>query len=204
MRWVWLLVAASAWGQAAPAPPPDRPPPEGVKTVLSQQQASIEQQRTSVRKQAETVGVWLPPKDDLAAAAEAPCDPIDDSIVAPVIDGAAKAHELRPELLRAVIGQESAFRPCAVSAKGAEGLMQLMPDTLERFGVKDGFNPKENIEAGAKFLKELIDKYKGDLRQALGAYNAGPEAVDKAGGIPPIEETQDYVKAILEKLATQK
>jgi soluble lytic murein transglycosylase-like protein len=124
--------------------------------------------------------------------------------VTPIIEGAAKAHELRPELLRAVIQQESAFRPCAVSSQGAQGLMQLMPDTVGRFGVKDAFDPQQNIEAGAKFLKQLIDKYKGDLAQALGAYNAGPETVDQAGGVPQIRETQDYVKAILEKVGAHK
>jgi len=203
MRFLPILAAASAWAQSA-APPADRPPPGGMAAALTQQRASIEQQRASIKKQAETVGVWLPPDDRDAAGAEPPCDPIEDRIVAPMIDGAAKTHAVRPELLRAVIEQESGYRSCAVSAKGAQGLMQLMPETIEQLGVKDAFDPKENIEAGARFLKQLLDKYKGDLAQALGAYNAGPEAVDQAGGIPPLPETQDYVKAILEKLGTQK
>jgi soluble lytic murein transglycosylase-like protein len=131
----------------------------------------------------------------------APCEPIAEAAVAPLIDGAAKAQDVQAKVLRAVIEQESAYRPCAISAKGAQGLMQLMPDTAEQLAVHDVFDPKENIEAGAKYLKQLIDKYKGDLKLVLGAYNAGPTTVDQAGGIPDILETRDYVDSILKKLA---
>jgi soluble lytic murein transglycosylase-like protein len=96
--------------------------------------------------------------------------------------------------------QESGFRPCAISPKGARGLMQLMPATLEQFKVEDAFDPTANIEAGAAFLKQLLDKYKGDMKLALAAYNAGPAAVDKAGAIPDIKETRDYVESILRKV----
>jgi soluble lytic murein transglycosylase-like protein len=106
-----------------------------------------------------------------------------------------------PKLLRAVMERESGFHPCAVSPKGAKGLMQLMPDTAAQLGVKDPFDPKENVDAGAHYLKQMLDRYKGDLSQALGAYNAGPAAVDQAGGVPDIPETLDYVKSILQKLA---
>jgi soluble lytic murein transglycosylase-like protein len=78
--------------------------------------------------------------------------------------------------------------------------MQLMPETALELGVSDPFDPKESLSGGAKFLKQLMDKYKGDLSKALGAYNAGPKAVDLAGGIPDIQETKDYVDAILKKL----
>ena len=82
--------------------------------------------------------------------------------------------------------------------------MQLMPDTATQFGVKDPFDPKQNIDAGAKYLKELIGRYSGNLAVALGAYNAGPAKVDEAGGaVPPIPETTDYVKQILDKLGVQ-
>jgi soluble lytic murein transglycosylase-like protein len=97
-----------------------------------------------------------------------------------------------------VIKQESAFRPCAISQKGAQGLMQLMPETVDQLGIKDPFDVKQNIDGGAKFLKELLTRYSGDLSLALGAYNAGAGKVDAAGGaIPPIAETEAYVKAIL-------
>ena len=128
------------------------------------------------------------------------CDPLADSLAAPIIEEAAKTHKVEAKLLRAVIDQESAFRPCAVSPKGAKGMMQLMPDTAQELGVADPFDAKQNILAGAKYLKQLLDKYKGDLPQALGAYNAGANAVDQSGGVPNIQETKDYVKAIMEKL----
>jgi soluble lytic murein transglycosylase-like protein len=131
------------------------------------------------------------------------CDPVPEDSVAPAVLGAAQRESLDPKLLTAVIQQESGFRPCAISDKGAQGLMQLMPDTADRFSVKDPFDAKQNVDAGAKYLKELITRYSGNLGLALGAYNAGPEAVDKAGGIPDIPETTDYVKSILTKLGLQ-
>ena len=118
----------------------------------------------------------------------------------PLIDSAAKTNEMDGKLVRAVIEQESGFRPCAVSAKGAQGLMQLMPETAAELSVKDAFDPKENIAAGAKYLKQLLDKYKGDTKLALAAYNAGPSAVDAIKDVPDIPETRDYVDAILKKI----
>ena len=216
MKLVWILLASRALAQsvAPPAPPSAR---DAMRSALEKQQAAAARQRESIRKQAESVGVWLPPGGHVNGsapsestpeasaagdpAAQIPCDPIADLTVAPIIDLAAKAQELEAKLLRAVIEQESAYRPCAVSPKGAKGLMQLMPDTAAQLGVKDPFDPQENIEAGAKYLKQLLDKYKGDLPQTLGAYNAGPAAVDQAGGVPDIQETRDYVKSIMQKLA---
>jgi soluble lytic murein transglycosylase-like protein len=186
-----------------------------MRSALEKQQAATVRQRESIRQQAESVGVWLPPggavnasiPPDLAAPLTPadppppmPCDPLSGLAITPIIEGAAKAQDLESKLLRAVIEQESGFRPCAVSPKGAKGLMQLMPDTAEDLGVKDPFNPQENIDAGARYLKQLLNKYKGDLPQALGAYNAGPATVDQAGGVPNIRETRDYVKSILQKV----
>ena len=132
------------------------------------------------------------------------CDPVPEASIAPILLDAAQREGLEPRLLTAVIQQESAFRPCAVSQKGAQGLMQLMPDTSTEFGVKDPFDPKQNVDAGAKYLKELIGRYSGNLAVALGAYNAGPAKVDEAGGVvPPIPETTDYVSQILSRLAAQ-
>jgi len=166
--------------------------------------ASIEKQRASVRQQAQAAGARMIPWSPAAAsppdAAEPPCDPIADTVVTPLIETAAKTNDLQIKLVRAVIEQESAFRPCAVSAKGAQGLMQLMPETAGELNVKDPFDPKENIAAGARYLKQLLDKFKGDTRLALAAYNAGPSAVDTANGIPDIPETRDYVAAILKKI----
>jgi soluble lytic murein transglycosylase-like protein len=130
------------------------------------------------------------------------CDPVPETDIALIVLDAAQREGLEPRLLTAVIQQESAFRPCAVSEKGAQRLMQLMPATAEQFGVKDPFDIQENIGAGARFLKELLTRYTGDLSLALGAYNAGPAKVDEAGGVPAIPETTAYVREILCKLAT--
>jgi soluble lytic murein transglycosylase-like protein len=191
MNWILVLLplAAGAQGKDAPHGTPQR--------------MAMEQQEASIRRQAQAVGARLIPWSPapVALAAEAPCEPIEDALVSPMIDAAAKTNELQPQLLRAVIEQESAFRPCAVSVKGAMGLMQLMPATVEQLGVDDPFDARKSIEAGARFLKQLLEKYQGNLSHALGAYNAGPGAVDAAGGIPDIPETRDYVDAILRKLA---
>jgi len=121
----------------------------------------------------------------------------------PLIEENAKRQSVRADLLRAVIGQESGSRPCAVSPKGAQGLMQLMPAVAEQFGVHDPLDPKQNVEAGTKLLKQLLTKYNGDMRLALSAYNAGPERVDREGGVPQIPETINYVTDILSKLPRQ-
>ncbi|MGB7763037.1 MAG: lytic transglycosylase domain-containing protein [Bryobacteraceae bacterium] len=175
-----------------------KPPP----TAGEMQQAAIALQRAAIRKQAENLGLWLMPLDGQppAETPEPPgCDPLDDSLINPLIEDAAKAQSLDPKLLRALIGQESAFRPCAVSVKGAQGLMQLMPETAAGLGVANAFDPKQNLEGGARYLKQLLEKYKGDLPQALGAYNAGPKTVDESGGVPDLRETREYVDAILAK-----
>jgi soluble lytic murein transglycosylase-like protein len=170
-----------------------------MKASVAKQLAAIATQREAARKQAAAAGSWLSPWAS-PPLMQPECDPIADPVVGPLIDGAAKAHDLQPKLIRAVIEQESGFHPCALSASGAEGLMQLMPETAQELGVADPFDAAQNIDAGAKYLKDLIDKYKGDVAQALGAYNAGPGASDRAGGIPNIPETRDYVDAILKKL----
>lgn len=110
----------------------------------------------------------------------------------------AKLHKVNPRLVAAVIGAESAGNPHAVSHKGARGLMQVMPATAERFGVeKRGLlEPKNNVEAGVKYLAWLIEQFPGDLTRVVAAYNAGEQAVWRYGGIPPYRETQGYVRRI--------
>ncbi|MEW5945103.1 MAG: lytic transglycosylase domain-containing protein [bacterium] len=114
-----------------------------------------------------------------------------------LISGAAGRHGLDTRLLRSVVKAESNFNPRAVSPKGAMGLMQLMPETAKRYGVSDPFDPAENLDAGAKHLKELLVKYGGDVRLALAAYNSGAKAVETYKGIPPYDETRDYVSRVV-------
>jgi soluble lytic murein transglycosylase-like protein len=116
-----------------------------------------------------------------------------------VLYAAAKRHALNPELLAAVARAESSFDPSALSPKGARGILQLMPATAERFGIQSSrlWDPESNVEAGARFLRFLVDEFRGDLRLVLAAYNAGEGAVRRHGGVPPYRETRQYVERIL-------
>jgi soluble lytic murein transglycosylase-like protein len=111
-----------------------------------------------------------------------------------LIDQAAQTNAIDPKLIKSVMLIESAFNPVAVSRKGARGLMQLMPETAARYGVRDLSDPAENIAGGALYLKELLGLFRGDLTRSLAAYNAGEAAVLRYGGIPPYPETQLYVR----------
>jgi len=121
-----------------------------------------------------------------------------------VEDAVAKAaveHGVDADLLLAVAEVESGLRPDAVSSKGALGVMQLMPATAARMGVADALNPDENIDGGARYLREQMDRFGGDLSLALAAYNAGPEAVSRHGGVPPYGETRRFVSRVLSRMA---
>jgi len=109
---------------------------------------------------------------------------------------AAERHHVDPALVRAVIETESNWNPSAVSRKGARGLMQLIPTTAQRFGVNDAFNPSQNVDAGVRYLRTLLERYNGNLDLALAAYNAGEGAVDRAHGIPAYRETRNYVQRV--------
>ncbi|MEW5768007.1 MAG: lytic transglycosylase domain-containing protein [bacterium] len=114
-----------------------------------------------------------------------------------LINTYAQKYNLDSALIEAVINTESDFNPEAVSPKGALGLMQLMPATVRELGVTNPFDPAQNIEGGTRYLRSLLDEFKGDLPLALAAYNAGAKTVKEQGGIPPFKETQDYVKKVL-------
>jgi soluble lytic murein transglycosylase-like protein len=112
------------------------------------------------------------------------------------IEQAAARHNVDPNLVRAVVKVESNFNPHAVSPKGAMGLMQLMPGTARELKVSHPFDPEENVDAGVRHLRSLLDNYNGDVQLTLAAYNAGPRAVQRSAGVPRYRETQDYVKRI--------
>lgn len=114
-----------------------------------------------------------------------------------MIDRYANEYNVDPVLVRAVIQVESDFNPNCVSNKGARGLMQLIPETARRYGVKSIFDPEENIRGGVRYLADLMSMFNNDLHRALAAYNAGEGAVNRFGGIPPYEETTTYVKRAL-------
>jgi len=120
-----------------------------------------------------------------------------------LVEKSAKAHNVDPLLVQSVIQVESNYNHYAVSPKGAEGLMQLMPGTARMLGVTNSFDPAENIEAGVKYLRYLQNVYRDD-RLALAAYNAGPKAVDRYKGAPPYAETQDYVNQVGQRYQTAK
>ena len=145
--------------------------------------------------------VSVEPEDqaqDMPVVAPAPVDePYSD-----LIHAAATKNGVDEKLIRRVIAEESNFNPQAVSPKKAQGLMQLLPETAARYAVANVFDPAQNIEAGTRYLKELLEKYRGNVTLALAAYNAGPDVVDRYAGVPPYPETQRYVTRITASLAS--
>jgi soluble lytic murein transglycosylase-like protein len=184
MKAILLMVVSCALAQT---------PGAAMRQAMEQQQTAAKLQRESVRMQAESfryVQVVQPPPE---------CDAVPESKLAGIVDAAAKANGLESKLVRAIVDQESGGRACAVSVKGARGLMQLMPSTVAQFSVQDPMDPEQNVRAGAKHFKQLLERFKGDLDSALGAYNAGGTAVEQAGGIPDFAETRAYVQAVRER-----
>jgi soluble lytic murein transglycosylase-like protein len=196
-RLIALSCATLTTGAAQMNPPSESP-----------MEASIKIQRASVRAQVNSATSapaqgffkvpWPSPVTLQSTLAD--CDPLPPSDLQPLIAASALKHGVKVELVRALIGQESGGRPCAVSARGAQGLMQIMPDTAADLNLTAPFDPKQNVDAGVKYLKTLLDHFKGDLTLALGAYNAGLGVVEKGGGLPQNAETQNYVKQILASL----
>jgi len=120
--------------------------------------------------------------------------------LADIIDSVAEQQGVEAPLVHSVIRAESNYNPNAVSPKGAQGVMQLIPETARRFGVSDSFDPRANIEGGVRYLRFLLDYYRGDYPKAIAAYNAGEAAVDKFNGIPPYSETRNYVWQVAKNL----
>jgi soluble lytic murein transglycosylase-like protein len=114
-----------------------------------------------------------------------------------IVGEASQEHGVDSDFIRSVIRQESAGNAAAVSRAGARGLMQLMPETASKLGVQDSFSAEQNVHGGARYLRELLERYNGDAIKALAAYNAGPGAVDRYKGVPPYRETQQYVQRVV-------
>ncbi|HEY1497144.1 MAG TPA: lytic transglycosylase domain-containing protein [Candidatus Solibacter sp.] len=141
------------------------------------------------------------PAHVVGADAAAPQEPSEHATgIDAAVERIAAEHSLPPQLIHSVIKVESNYNPNAVSSKGALGLMQLIPSTARRFGVSDAFNPVQNIQGGAKYLRYLLDLFDGSYPLALAAYNAGEAAVARYGGIPPYAETQNYVILVRKQL----
>jgi hypothetical protein len=130
----------------------------------------------------------------LQASAENALQPLD---LNEVVKSASGTYRLDPDLVNSVIRAESGFNVRAVSPKGAQGLMQLMPQTASQLGVRNAFDPRANVEGGTRYLRELLERYDFDLIKALAAYNAGPRRVEQYGGVPPYYETKTYVARIV-------
>ena len=120
-----------------------------------------------------------------------------ERLLQPVILEASKRYQVDHAIIKAIIMAESSYNLMAISNKGAEGLMQLMPNTARELGVTDSFNPTQNIHAGVRYFKKLLKRFKGNVRLALAAYNAGSENVREYNGIPPFKATHSYIKRVL-------
>ncbi len=148
-----------------------------------------------IKRENESGAIKLNPRDSRGHEVK-----FDREAIGKTIKKISEKYNLNPELIHAMVKAESNFNPDAVSKAGAKGLMQLVDTTATDMGVNDVFDPEENIEGGAKYLRKLLDDF-GDLKLALAAYNAGPGTVTRYGGVPPYRETQDYVKNILAQVS---
>ena len=178
---------------ATPAPTPP-PQPKPASTSFSSQLATA-QGSTFAAAAAGT------PVTTTTAATTAIAAPVASALPAGTpyaaeITAAAKAHGIDPALLAGLVKQESGFNPDAGSPAGAQGLTQLMPATAASLGVSDVHDPAQALEGGAKYLRRQLDRFGGDVARALAAYNAGPGAVERFGGVPPYAETQNYVRKV--------
>jgi soluble lytic murein transglycosylase-like protein len=199
-------VSSQAPGQP-PTQPGQQPNPTDVQSQMAQslakQRVAAMQQVASAMGKAPTPAAsffTVPWVETPVPFSQPPCDPLPKAELDKLVEEGAQTQGVKPELIRAVIEEESGGRPCAVSWKGAQGLMQLMPETSQEFGVKDPFDPRQNVETGTKLLKQLLTRYKDDVSLALAAYNAGAGRVDQDGAVPKIPETQKYVTDIQSKL----
>lgn len=180
------------------APPPGSVPPPAAATTAAGAprfaNALADAMRSGYRSPALQPGGPDAPGSGLPANAPSPVPP--EQIDALVQQNAA-TWQVEPALIKAVIANESGFNARATSPVGAQGLMQLMPETAAGLGVRDAYDPAQNVAGGARYLRGLLDRFGGDKRLAIAAYNAGPGAVEKYRDVPPYAETQNYVQNVL-------
>ncbi|MDX2153578.1 MAG: lytic transglycosylase domain-containing protein [Bryobacteraceae bacterium] len=191
MRYICLILGATLSAGAAPA-------------ATAGDSGAVRSVVRVDRNTGRLVRTILVPKNYLSslspAAAPAAGAPQPPSALEKLVDETARTHGVDPALVHSIISVESNYNPFAVSPKGAEGLMQLIPGTARRFGVSNSFDPRQNVAAGVKYLKYLQELYQGDLRLALAAYNAGEGAVARYRDVPPYRETEGYVYKVGRKL----
>ena len=176
---------------------------EGIGGSLARQQMAVARQRASIERvhPDESWDVVPSAFGTSGGGYHAPaCLSLEPQEARDRFEEEERRNELPTGLLGAVAAQESGLFPCAVSSAGAVGLMQLMPATAAQFGVVDPLDPWQSLQGGGQFLKQLLGRYNGDLKLALGAYNAGPARVDFFGGVPPFAETQNYVESIMTRM----
>jgi Transglycosylase SLT domain len=150
------------------------------------------------------VPALVPAAAPLAQARLAKPQPLKPQELNEVINSISDQHHLDPDFINSVIHAESGFNPRALSPKGAQGLMQLMPGTASKLGVSNAFDPRANVEGGTRYLSELLQRYNFDVIKALAAYNAGPQRVQQYGGVPPYNETRAYVARIVREYNRKK
>jgi len=145
---------------------------------------------------ASALGAGTPSGDPTATIPPAPA-PVPPEQIDALVGQNAATWQVDPSLVKAIIANESGFDASATSKVGAQGLMQLMPDTAAAVGVRNSYDPGQNVAGGTRYLKGLLNRFNGDVRLAVAAYNAGPNAVEKYGDVPPFTETQNYVQNVL-------
>lgn len=198
MAEIQALVQAAVGGPlpVAPAATAATPTAKGQDGRFASTLADA-QSATSATTPVSTTSTSSPSSVKFPAPAGVPTGGTDPGQYGPMIKAAAERHGIDPQVFENLVRQESGFNPNAGSPAGAQGLCQLMPATAKGLGVSDTHDPAQALEGGAKYLRQQLDKFGGDYTKALAAYNAGPGAVQRYGGVPPYAETQHYVKTIL-------
>ena len=218
MRWLFIFVAIAAvlfahlYEERRHIEPVVGKPMVSNEVATSVSRQSSQIARTQPRADPtlgkivdESTGVKIPPSLREEHPAESPARNLlsvhgrkTEASLHPIILQAANRYQVDPALIKAIIMAESSYNPKAISRRGARGLMQLMPKTAEALGVGDSFNPEHNINAGVRYFRKLLNRFDGDIKLALAAYNAGSRKVRKYQGVPPFRATHSYIRKVLE------